>query len=132
MPGSPPASLLCAPHNTHAHPHVPASYPHPLPCSAPHASPPPASCAPHNKAPRPLCQPGELRCTYRAYDAADEVTAAFSLAFDPEGGRLYCGYNRAIRSWDVARPGRDYQTLTTYQKGQEGQPGDLAARNVGF
>ncbi|XP_022927126.1 telomerase Cajal body protein 1 [Cucurbita moschata] len=28
---------------------------------------------------------GELRCTYRAYDAMDEITAAFSISFNPAG-----------------------------------------------
>ncbi|RVX08473.1 Telomerase Cajal body protein 1 [Vitis vinifera] len=28
---------------------------------------------------------GELRCTYRAYDAVDEITTAFSIAFNPAG-----------------------------------------------
>ncbi|PNX54814.1 telomerase cajal body protein 1-like [Trifolium pratense] len=28
---------------------------------------------------------GQLRCTYRAYDAMDEITAAFSVAFNPAG-----------------------------------------------
>ncbi|KAL9355571.1 hypothetical protein Peur_053541 [Populus x canadensis] len=28
---------------------------------------------------------GLLRCTYRAYDAVDEITAAISLAFNPAG-----------------------------------------------
>jgi hypothetical protein len=70
-----------------------------------------------------LLHSGELRCTYRAYDDADEVTAAYSLAFDPGGSRLYCGFNRSIRAFDVARPGRDYETITTHRKKQEGQPG---------
>ncbi|KAK3011110.1 hypothetical protein RJ639_012669 [Escallonia herrerae] len=28
---------------------------------------------------------GELRCTYRAYDAMDEISAAFSVGFNPVG-----------------------------------------------
>jgi len=27
----------------------------------------------------------QLRCTYRAYDAVDEITAAISIAFNPAG-----------------------------------------------
>ncbi len=52
------------------------------------------------------------------------MTAAYSLAFDADGTRLYCGFNRCIRAFDVARPGRDYRTISTYQKKQEGQPGE--------
>lgn len=49
---------------------------------------------------------GELRCSYRAYDDMDEVTAAHSLAFSPDGHRLFCGFNRAVREFRVDRPGR--------------------------
>ncbi len=66
---------------------------------------------------------GSLRCVYRAYDAADEITAAYSLAFDGQGSRIWAGYNKAIRLFDLSRPGRDCQTITTFQKGQDGQPG---------
>lgn len=78
---------------------------------------------PHSPPPPFTPRPGELRCTYRAYDSVDEVSPAYSLAFSLDGGRLYAGVNRAIHAWDVARPGRDHATLTTYRKHQEGQPG---------
>ena len=29
----------------------------------------------------------QLRCTYRAYDAMDEITAAYSIAFNPLGNK---------------------------------------------
>lgn len=29
----------------------------------------------------------QLRCTYRAYDAVDEITAAFSIGFNPGGNK---------------------------------------------
>lgn len=66
---------------------------------------------------------GELRATYRAYDDADEVTAAFSVGFSPDGDRIYGGYNKCIRVFDVSRPGRSYETVVTYKKRQEGLPG---------
>lgn len=69
---------------------------------------------------------GSLRCVYRAYDAADEITAAYSLAFDRQGSRIWAGYNKAIRVFDLSRPGRDCQTITTFQKGQDGQPGIIS------
>ena len=34
---------------------------------------------------------GTLRCSYRGYNEADEVTAAYSLAFTPDGARIYAG-----------------------------------------
>ena len=66
---------------------------------------------------------GSLRCVYRAYDAADEITAAYSVAMDRQGQRIWAGYNKAIRVFDLSRPGKDCQTITTFQKGQDGQPG---------
>ncbi|DBB13553.1 TPA: hypothetical protein ACH3X3_000587 [Trebouxia sp. C0006] len=69
---------------------------------------------------------GSLRCVYRAYDAADEITAAYSLAFHGQGSRIWAGYNKAIRVFDLSRPGRDCQTITTFQKGQDGQPGIIS------
>lgn len=49
---------------------------------------------------------GELRCTYRAYNAVDEVEAAHSLAFSPSGEKLYCGFKNAIRIFNTDLPGR--------------------------
>lgn len=69
---------------------------------------------------------GGLRCVYRAYDAADEVTAAYSVAFDRQGSHIWAGYNKAIRVFDLSRPGRDCQTITTFKKGQDGQPGIIS------
>lgn len=68
---------------------------------------------------------GSLRCVYRAYDAADEITAAYSIAIDRQGRHIWAGYNKAIRLFDLSRPGKDCQTITTFQKGQDGQPGTL-------
>ena len=68
---------------------------------------------------------GALRCVYRAYDAADEVTAAYAVAFDQQGAHIWAGYNKAIRVFDLSRPGRDCQTISTFRKGQDGQPGIL-------
>lgn len=56
---------------------------------------------------------GSLRCSYRGYNAVDEVAAAYSLAFSPDGSKIYAGYDRAILVFDVSRPGRDYVQLTT-------------------
>ncbi|KAK9861596.1 hypothetical protein WJX84_007684 [Apatococcus fuscideae] len=66
---------------------------------------------------------GQLRATYRAYDAVDEVTPAVSVAFSPDGMSVWAGYNRTIHAWDVGRPGRDYSTIVTHKKRQDGQPG---------
>ncbi|GMN50908.1 hypothetical protein TIFTF001_020057 [Ficus carica] len=70
---------------------------------------------------------GELRCTYRAYDAMDEITAAFSIAFNPSGTKIFAGYNKSVRVFDLHRPGRDFQQFSTVQGNKEGQTGILSA-----
>ncbi|KAK9815178.1 hypothetical protein WJX73_009848 [Symbiochloris irregularis] len=66
---------------------------------------------------------GHQRATYRAYDQVDEVEAAYSLAFTPDGARILAGYRKRICIFDLARPGRDSWNLMTYQRKQEGLPG---------
>ncbi|KAH6557638.1 hypothetical protein KP509_1Z102500 [Ceratopteris richardii] len=63
---------------------------------------------------------GQLRCSYRAYDAMDEITAAYSVAFDASGARLFCGYNKAIRVFDTSRPGREFKQYSNTKDGQKG------------
>ncbi len=63
---------------------------------------------------------GGIRCTYRAYDDADEVTAAYSLSFSPDGGQLLAGFSKCIRIFDVTRPGRDCTKVVTQKRGQQG------------
>ncbi|KAL9234106.1 hypothetical protein vseg_009013 [Gypsophila vaccaria] len=70
---------------------------------------------------------GELRCTYRAYDAMDEITAAFSIAFNPAGSKIFAGYNKTLRVFDVHRPGRDFVQRSTLQASKEGQSGIISA-----
>lgn len=36
----------------------------------------------------------------------DEIATAHSLALSLDGGKLYTGFNRMIRVFDVSRPGR--------------------------
>ncbi|WIA17918.1 hypothetical protein OEZ85_009412 [Tetradesmus obliquus] len=63
---------------------------------------------------------GQLRASYRAYDDADEITAAASVTCSPDGSKLLAGYNKALRAFDVARPGRECRKIATYRKRQEG------------
>ncbi|XP_046574729.1 telomerase Cajal body protein 1-like [Haliotis rubra] len=67
---------------------------------------------------------GELRCSYRAFNQVDEVTAAHSLAFNLDGSKLYTGFNKMIRVFDTARPGRDFHSRPTYAK--QGQCGIIS------
>jgi WD40 repeat protein len=64
---------------------------------------------------------GDLRATYRAYNQVDELTSAISLAYSIDGTRLFGGFNKQIRIWDVERPGRDCTTrslVSTRGKGK--------------
>ncbi|KAF3678894.1 putative pseudouridine-5'-monophosphatase-like isoform 1 [Capsicum annuum] len=70
---------------------------------------------------------GELRCTYRAYDAMDEITAAFSIAFNPAGTKIFAGYNKSIRIFDIHRPGRDFTQHSTLRGNKEGQSGIISS-----
>ncbi|KAG8098079.1 hypothetical protein GUJ93_ZPchr0013g36467 [Zizania palustris] len=72
---------------------------------------------------------GELRCTYRAYDAMDEITAALSISFNSTGAKLFAGYNKAIRVFDVHRPGRDFEQYSLL-KGGEGPTGIISSISV--
>ncbi|KAK1556792.1 hypothetical protein Q3G72_012096 [Acer saccharum] len=70
---------------------------------------------------------GLLRCTYRAYDAVDEITAAISVAFYPAGTKIFAGYNKSVRIFDIHRPGRDFKQYSTLQGNKEGQTGIISA-----
>lgn len=59
---------------------------------------------------------GELRASFRAYNHLDELTAAHSLCFSPDGSQLFCGFNRTVRIFSTARPGRDCEVRATFGK----------------
>ncbi|XP_077117752.1 telomerase Cajal body protein 1 [Ranitomeya variabilis] len=65
---------------------------------------------------------GDLRASYRAYNHLDELSAAHSLCFSPDGSRLFCGFDKMVRVFDTSRPGRDCECRPTFQK-KLGQPG---------
>ncbi|KAK1326502.1 hypothetical protein QJS10_CPA01g01151 [Acorus calamus] len=70
---------------------------------------------------------GQLRCTYRAYDAMDEITAAYSVAFNSSGTRLFAGYNKSIRVFDVHRPGREFKQYSFLQNDKGGPAGIVSS-----
>ncbi|XP_072931078.1 telomerase Cajal body protein 1 [Epargyreus clarus] len=51
---------------------------------------------------------GSLRCSYRGFNAVDEMEPALSITFTHEGDRIVAGYKKCIRTFDVDRPGRDF------------------------
>ncbi|CAM6118527.1 unnamed protein product [Calypogeia fissa] len=69
---------------------------------------------------------GELRCTYRAFDAMDEITAAYSMCFNPAGTKLYCGYKKLLRVFDTSRPGREFSQHSTLTDAKDGQAGIIS------
>ncbi|KAL7213183.1 hypothetical protein ACSBR2_015816 [Camellia fascicularis] len=64
---------------------------------------------------------GELRCTYRAYNDVDEITAAYCIGFNPAGTKIFAGYNKSLRIFYIHRPGRDSVHHSTV-KGNNQQP----------
>ncbi|XP_066975683.1 telomerase Cajal body protein 1 [Macrobrachium rosenbergii] len=51
---------------------------------------------------------GKLICSYLPYDHLDQLVAAYSIAFNLDGSKLFCGFNKAIRIFQVSRPGREF------------------------
>ncbi|KAM9211149.1 telomerase Cajal body protein 1 isoform 3-T3 [Dugong dugon] len=68
---------------------------------------------------------GELRASFRAYNHLDELTAAHSLCFSLDGSQLFSGFNRTVRVFYTARPGRDCEVRSTFAK-KQGQSGIIS------
>lgn len=56
---------------------------------------------------------GEVRASFRPYNHLDELTAAHSLCFSPDGTQLYCGFDKTVRVFYTERPGRDCEERPT-------------------
>lgn len=56
---------------------------------------------------------GKLRCSYKGYNAVDEVEAALSLTWSVDGGFIYGGYKKSIKTFDVKAPGREISLFPT-------------------
>ncbi|KAJ8282874.1 hypothetical protein COCON_G00053930 [Conger conger] len=68
---------------------------------------------------------GDLRATFRPYNHLDELTAAHSLCFSPDGSQLYCGFDKMVRVFYTDRPGRDCEERPTTVK-KQGQGGIIS------
>ncbi|XP_063786885.1 telomerase Cajal body protein 1 [Pseudophryne corroboree] len=68
---------------------------------------------------------GQLKASYRPYNHLDEVTAAHSLCFSPDGSQLFSGFDKMVRVFDTSRPGRDCECRPTFHK-KQGQPGIIS------
>lgn len=51
---------------------------------------------------------GRLRCSYRGYDAVDEVEAAVSVCFSADGTTVIGGYRKSVKIFRTDAPGRDF------------------------
>ncbi|KAI9202096.1 WD40-repeat-containing domain protein [Polychytrium aggregatum] len=71
---------------------------------------------------------GELRATYCLYDHLDQITAPVSVAFSPDGTKIYCGLDSLIEIFDIHCPGRDSvkRPTTKPRRSREGQKGILS------
>ncbi|ETV85895.1 hypothetical protein, variant 1 [Aphanomyces astaci] len=72
---------------------------------------------------------GALRASYRAYDHLDELTSAYSVAFNGTGDKIFCGFDRTIRFFDASQPSRDFTTrsLSKTKKTRHGQRGIISS-----
>uniref|UniRef100_A0A671PM87 Telomerase Cajal body protein 1 n=1 Tax=Sinocyclocheilus anshuiensis TaxID=1608454 RepID=A0A671PM87_9TELE len=68
---------------------------------------------------------GDLRASFRPYNHLDELTAAHSLCFSPDGSQLYCGFDKIVRVFHTDRPGRDCEQRPTMVK-KQGQTGIIS------
>lgn len=72
---------------------------------------------------------GALRASYMPFNHLDEICSAYAAAFDLGGAQLYCGFERAIRVFDVSRPGRQCELRRTCatKKSRAGQRGIISS-----
>lgn len=68
---------------------------------------------------------GEVRASFRPYNHLDELTAAHSLCFSPDGTQLYCGFDKTVRVFYTDRPGRNCEERPTIVK-KQGQSGIIS------
>ncbi|XP_035223781.1 telomerase Cajal body protein 1-like, partial [Stegodyphus dumicola] len=68
---------------------------------------------------------GELRCSYRSYNHVDEIEPARSLGFTADGQKLFCGFEKYIRIFDVDNPGRQFEERKIFAK-KSGQHGIIS------
>lgn len=68
---------------------------------------------------------GDLRCSYRAFDHLDEISAATSLAFSANGAKIFTGFKDHIRIFRTDRPGRECETISV--KAKEGGQGGIVS-----
>lgn len=41
----------------------------------------------------------------------DELVSAYSIGFDSSGSKLFCGYNKSFKVFDISRPGKNFKNV---------------------
>ncbi|RLN89188.1 hypothetical protein BBJ28_00010468 [Nothophytophthora sp. Chile5] len=72
---------------------------------------------------------GALRASYRAFDHLDELASAQSVAFNATGDKLFAGFDRMIRFFDLSQPSRDFHArpLSKTRRSRKGQRGLISS-----
>jgi len=52
--------------------------------------------------------------SYEYFLFKEELVAAYSIGFELQSGKLYCGYDRIIRAFDIQRPGLCIKEWNTF------------------
>lgn len=55
---------------------------------------------------------GDLRCSYRGYNAVDEVESALSVTFSNDGSEVIGGYKKNLKVFKTDVPGRKYNEIS--------------------
>lgn len=58
---------------------------------------------------------GSFKCSFRSYDYADELEAALSVCFSPDGQNIFAGMKKSINIFTTTVPGREYDTINIKQ-----------------
>lgn len=54
---------------------------------------------------------GQIRCSYKGFNHLDELVNAYSISFNNMATKIYCGYNKCLKVFDISRPGKNYQDI---------------------
>jgi telomerase Cajal body protein 1 len=56
---------------------------------------------------------GQIRCSYKGYNHLDELVNSYCISFNTECSKIYCGYDKYIKIFDISRPGKNYTDIKT-------------------
>ncbi|KAF2073600.1 hypothetical protein CYY_005089 [Polysphondylium violaceum] len=59
---------------------------------------------------------GVLRGSYIPFKDVDDIETAYSVQFNQTGTKIYSGFKKSIKIFDINRPGNDYDVISTYKK----------------